>query len=670
MMSEYAIELQNITKSFKVVDSQSSALGRRRMTEKTVLDGLDLKVRKGEIVGILGGNGSGKSTLLKIISGILAPTEGKVLVEGKVASILELAVGFHDDLSGIENIYIRAKLYNIPRHVIDERLQDIIDYADIGDYIHSPVRMYSSGMRSRLAFAIMINVDADVFVIDEALSVGDSRFNMKTTGFMKGLVMRGKTVLITSHSTYTLRSICSRAVILENGRITRDGIPEEICAVYDTVDLGTEEDVRRNADYGIPLAEYRMSKLCMRDGDEKGAAEWLQKAAYSGNPIAMTEYAEICLEKQDPVSAERFLLMAAKRGNREAMWRYSDLHSEFREDDLERTLRIMARKGDHFDAYRYAEYLRIVVRNEADRQKAYHAYRTAAALGNIDARYRAATMLLNGTGTTIDIAGALEELVALGNMGHTKAMSDLAKIHTDGRYVKPDFAEGFRWTLKLANAGVADSQFTVAIMYASGIGTEVDMDEADAWFRRYAVCALEGPVSEASESAKIIGCKLPLDSFRINNVLIKGHSRRALSENLTTMMDTSRVKRPDYVFQLAQQAANTAGRPQSYLADCYYRGIGVDADPARAFELFHVAADSGSSRAMMTLALMYRYGVGTERDMEMFERYIRMAAKRDNTVAMNIMDEWKKSNQARLKKVADPRKINRRRNVGQSGGKS
>ncbi|MCQ2070617.1 MAG: ATP-binding cassette domain-containing protein [archaeon] len=670
MMGEYAIELRNVTKSFKIVDPSPSTFGRRKTSEKTVLDGVNLNVKKGEIVGILGGNGSGKSTLLKIISGIIAPSGGDVIVEGKVASILELAVGFHDDLSGIENIYIRAKLYNIPKHVIDERLQDIIDYADIGDYIYSPVRTYSSGMKSRLAFAIMINVDADVFVIDEALSVGDSRFNMKTTGFMKGLVMKGKTVLITSHSSYTLKSICSRAVILENGKIVKEGIPEEVCAVYDTVDLGTEEDVRRHADYGIPLAEYRMSKLCKRDGEPEKSAEWLQKAAFSGNPIAMTEYAELCIDKGDMESAERFLLMAAKRGHRDAMWKYSVLHSEFQEDDLEKTLEIMSRKGDHFDAYRYAEYLRIVARNEAGLEKAYAAYRTAADMGNLDAKYRAAAMQINGTGTVIDIKNAIADLEVLGNYGHTKAMSDLAKIYMDGRYVKPDFETGFQWTLKLANAGIADSQFTVAIMYSSGIGTEVDMDEADAWFRIYAISALEGPVSEASESAKIIGCRLPLDSFRINNVLIKGYSKRALSENLTTMMDTSKVKRQDYVFQLAKQAAYTSGKPQSFLADCYYRGIGVEADPAKAFELFHVAADSGSSRAMMTVALMYRYGVGTERDMEMFERYIRMAAKRDNTVAMNVIEEWKKSNQARLKKVADPRKINRRRNGGRSGGKS
>lgn len=169
MMEPFAVELRDVRKTYTI----RSGKGRRKNETKTVLDNLNLSVGRGEILGILGGNGSGKSTLLKILSGIIAPTSGKVVTSGKIASILELTVGFHEELSGIENIYIRAKLYGIPKKTIDERLDEIIDYADIGDYVYNPVRTYSSGMRSRLAFAIMVNVDADIFIIDEALSVGD-----------------------------------------------------------------------------------------------------------------------------------------------------------------------------------------------------------------------------------------------------------------------------------------------------------------------------------------------------------------------------------------------------------------------------------------------------------------------------------------------------------------
>lgn len=253
-MDETALEIRNVTKTYPI----RTGKGKRKGGTNTVLDGISLSVMKGEVLGILGGNGSGKSTLLKILSGVIAPSAGEVVVNGKVASILELTVGFHEDLSGLENIYIRAKLYGIPKDVIEERLDEIIKYADIGDYIYNPIRTYSSGMRSRLAFAIMVNVDADVFIIDEALSVGDSRFNVKTMGFLEHLAMEGRTVLITSHSTYVLRMFCSRAVILDGGRITADGDPDEICKEFDALDLGTQEELVRWAGQGIPDAEYRM----------------------------------------------------------------------------------------------------------------------------------------------------------------------------------------------------------------------------------------------------------------------------------------------------------------------------------------------------------------------------------------------------------------------------
>ncbi len=254
MMDQTAVEIRNVTKTYPIRTQK----GKRKGGTNTVLGGVNLTVAKGEVLGILGGNGSGKSTLLKILSGVIAPSSGEVVIKGKVASILELTVGFHEDLSGIENIYVRAKLYGIPKDVIDQRLDDIIQYADIGDYIYNPIRTYSSGMRSRLAFAIMINVDADVFIIDEALSVGDSRFNVKTMGFLEGLAMQGRTVLITSHSTYVLRMFCSRAVILDNGVITADGDPDEICKEYDALNLGTQEELVRSAETGVPDAEYRM----------------------------------------------------------------------------------------------------------------------------------------------------------------------------------------------------------------------------------------------------------------------------------------------------------------------------------------------------------------------------------------------------------------------------
>ncbi|MBO6083871.1 MAG: ATP-binding cassette domain-containing protein, partial [Candidatus Methanomethylophilaceae archaeon] len=571
-MDGHAIELKGVTKTYSIRTKENG----RKSSTNTVLDHIDLTVRKGEIIGVLGGNGSGKSTLLKILSNIIAPTEGRVVVNGKVASILELTVGFHDELSGLENIYIRAKLYGIPRKVIDERLGDIIEYADIGDYIHNPVRTYSSGMKSRLAFAVMVNVDADIFIIDEALSVGDSRFTIKTVGFLENLAVQGKTVLITSHSTYVLRSFCTRAVVLDGGKIVADGLPDVVCPAYDVIDLGSQEALVEHAGKGIPQAQYILSKRCLADGDREGYADWLSKAAYSNHPKAMVEYAAVRASEGDTAEAERLLLSAAKRGNTEAMWRYSAMTQGFDGGDIRHGLKAIARKGDHFDVYRFARYLDLTALNDDDLAQAYNEYERAARMGNKGACYEAALMKLNGIGTPIDSEGAIQDLRDLAEQGDMQAMQDLVRIYTDGTYISPDTKEQLRWQTKLANAGVARSQFAVAMMLMNGIGTEPDPAAAEEWLARYAVSSLEDPLADAADSAKIIGSKLPMDAYAINMSLIGGYSRRALISNLSVMLDVPNVKDKDLVFQLSQQAANSAGASSTVLAECYLKGIGTE----------------------------------------------------------------------------------------------
>ncbi len=662
-MTAPILELRNISKDYKI----RTGNGRKAIGIKTVLDDISLTVDRGEIVGILGGNGSGKSTLLKILSNIIAPTKGQVIVNGKVASIIELTVGFHDELSGLENIYIRGKLYGIPKKVIDERLSSIIDYADIGDYIHNPVRTYSSGMKSRLAFAVMINVDADIFIIDEALSVGDSRFTLKTIGFLQNLVAHGKTVLITSHSTYVLRSFCTRAIVLSDGKISDDGLPEDVCAKYDVIDLGSEEALIDNANKGVPQAEYLLSKQCLARGDSEGYLEWLNRAAYSNHTNAMVELASLYASEGSIEEAEKLLLSAAKRGNEVARWRYSALTQEFEGDEIRKALKAISRRGDHFDVYRFAKYLRLTALTDKDLEAAYKEYEVAIRLGNKGASYEAALMKLNGIGTPIDVDGAIADLRALGEMGDLQAMQDLVRIYKDGMYRSPDTKEQLYWQTKLANAGVPRSQFAVAMMNLNGIGTDKDPNAANEWLSRYAISSLEDPLSDAADSAKIIGNNLPMDAYAINTFLIKGYNRRAFISNLTVMLDVPNVKDKEQVFKMSQQAASSAGASTTFLAECYLKGIGTEPQAKKALELYRLAADYGSTRAMMVVALMYRYGIDGTTDMELFERYIRMAAKRDNAIALAVIDELENKNVKRLKKVANPRKNNMRPKTSSEG---
>jgi lipopolysaccharide transport system ATP-binding protein len=203
----------------------------KRFQEHHALRDVDLTVCRGETLGIVGVNGSGKSTLLQVMAGILAQSSGTVERKGKVAALLELGAGFNPDFSGRENVYLNAALFGLTRSQTDARIQDILEFADIGDFIDQPVRTYSSGMVVRLAFAIITNVDADILIIDEALAVGDVFFVQKCMAFLRKYMERG-TLVFVSHDTNLVLNLCSRAVLISNGSVVLDGDPKRVVERY------------------------------------------------------------------------------------------------------------------------------------------------------------------------------------------------------------------------------------------------------------------------------------------------------------------------------------------------------------------------------------------------------------------------------------------------------
>lgn len=234
-----AIEVQNISKVYKLYETASERFkesvlpfGKRRHQLYYALDNVSFSVKKGEPISIIGRNGSGKSTLLKIISGVLTPSSGRVTVRGKVAALLELGAGFNPELTGLENIYVNGMIMGLSRQQIEQKLDAIVSFADIGEYIHQPVKIYSSGMFARLAFAVGTNVDPDVFIVDEALSVGDIFFQAKSMRKIKELVERGTTLLFVSHDLYAVRSLCKSALWLQAGRVLNFGDASTLTAEY------------------------------------------------------------------------------------------------------------------------------------------------------------------------------------------------------------------------------------------------------------------------------------------------------------------------------------------------------------------------------------------------------------------------------------------------------
>ena len=254
MAKDIVISVKNVEKSFKIYSDKGHTLKERLLffkqrnsyTRHEVLKGVTLEIEKGEVIGLVGHNGCGKSTLLKLMTKIIYPDKGKIEINGKISSLLELGAGFHPDMTGRENIYTNASIFGLTKKEIDNRLDDIIVFSELEEFIDSPVRTYSSGMYMRLAFSVAINVDADILLIDEILAVGDARFQAKCFNKMLELKKSGITIVIVSHDLGSIERLCNRAIWIENGKIKDEGIPHDIVAEYldDIMNKGKNEKIK------------------------------------------------------------------------------------------------------------------------------------------------------------------------------------------------------------------------------------------------------------------------------------------------------------------------------------------------------------------------------------------------------------------------------------------
>lgn len=237
--NENAIEVKNVTKSFKLFYDKPTTLkerlvfwNRKKAEKRTVLKDINLDIKKGETVALIGTNGSGKSTLLKLMTKIIYPTKGSLITHGKLTSLLELGAGFHPDFTGRENIYFNASIFGLTREEIERRVDDIIEFSELKDFIDSPIRTYSSGMYMRLAFSVAINVDAEILLIDEILAVGDKHFQDKCFAKLHELKESDKTIVIVTHNLDQVEKLCTRAIWIYEGEVHMDGKPKEVIDEY------------------------------------------------------------------------------------------------------------------------------------------------------------------------------------------------------------------------------------------------------------------------------------------------------------------------------------------------------------------------------------------------------------------------------------------------------
>lgn len=242
MEKDVAIKVTHVSKDFKLYYDKANTLkekilffskkNRSKNNVLHVLKNINIEIKKGESVALIGTNGSGKSTLLKLMNRIIYPTKGKITKDGKLTSLLELGAGFHDDFTGRENIYFNASIFGLTKEEIDKKLDQIIEFSELEEFIDNPVRTYSSGMYMRLAFSVAINVEADILLIDEILAVGDQHFQDKCFNKLIELKNAGKTIVIVTHSMDQVRRFCDRAIWLYEGEVHRDGQVKEVLEEY------------------------------------------------------------------------------------------------------------------------------------------------------------------------------------------------------------------------------------------------------------------------------------------------------------------------------------------------------------------------------------------------------------------------------------------------------
>lgn len=664
MDDDVMIEIKDLEKSYMIIDEEyfnknvaRQRYARRATKEYQVLKGINLTVKRGEVVGILGKNGSGKSTLQKIMSNIIKPTSGEVHIRGKVSSILELSMGFISDMTGYENIFLRGELYGLKRSEVMEYVDEIIEFANLGDFMYNPVRTYSSGMKARLAFSILIVIDADVFIFDEALGTGDMAFNTQSSEFIRNQIMRNKTVIFTSHSTKAIKDTCTRAIWINDGRIEMDGDPLSVIAAYRNFMIESKDALEKLAEAGVADAEYKLAMQALWANEDDEYDRLIKSAAIHGHAIAQVHYGDRLLvdgDFKDTDQALEMYTLSAEKGNLNGRRKYSMLYSNNLGTvlNLRSIFKQLANDGDPFYMYHYAKLLLGTSWCMEDRVIAFNMFSKAAEKGNLDAKYQTAIMYRDGIGTDTSIDKAVELFSELGAEGHYKSQEILAEMYYNGQFVPRDVNEAFVWYRKSAMQGNQKSQYMIASMYRDGIGVEANEVNAKKWFRRYANSSL---LDQIITAAKVLAVD---DESSYRNIDTELTSRKLFKMAAETFnsraiqyisSDTSIIREIEETkaFEKMYRAAERDGMTKLSAANSYYTGTGVKRDPVRAFELYKELEKNGNPSALYRLSEIYKMGEIVEQDLDLYRAYVYMAAERGHRLAIAKIQKWKRRSERR-----------------------
>ena len=658
MDSDNALEVTHVSKGYWVRKSKNTSDSGKKFPTKVkvpVLNDVSFNVKKGEVVGIIGRNGAGKSTLLSMISGIIHPDSGKISCNGAVASILELGMGFQQDMSGRENIYLKGQLYGFNRKRIDSKIDKIIEYSELGEFIDSPLRTYSTGMIGKLAFSIMVNVEAEIMLVDEVLSTGDLIFNAKASVHFKQMALTGKTILVITHNLSMVESLCERVIWIDNHKIREDGAAKVVCAHYKKDMMDSIEVLESLSEAGNADAQYALA-CKYRDGDGvdinlSKSEQLFQMSARGGSVDGLLNYGDLLSAKNDADSKQQardLFRLAANKNSLEAMRKVA----AFYVDDISlRTSLInnfekFAECGSARSLFEYADLLAKCSTTPDERKGALSLFIDAANQGNVEAQYRVGSFYHQGWGVKKDDSASIEWFKKAASNGHLSAQVYLGNLYYDGILTRSNYSESLKWFTLAAKQGDQKSAYYVATMYLEGKGVDPHPELAKKWFnilydqnimQYYALMSnyLAGsdPVHafEFMSRAQAVGnkyalramgqyCKdgrgTPVDvnSARhyFNEAALQGNVIAIIS--MINLYISGSIKNAEaYSFaltKLKELAYNGNVDAARRLGKMYYEGIGVDIDYQTALDLFSIGAKYGDAPSYVKLAEIYRDGRG------------------------------------------------------------
>lgn len=611
MKKENSVEVREVSKSFPIRYTTIYG-GTARSGTKQVLDKLSFDVRKGEVMGLVGSNGSGKSTILKIIAGIMYPDSGTFEVRGRIASILELGMGFDPEMTGRDNIRLKCQMFGLTNEEIDRDMDEMIAFSEIGDQIDMPLRTYSSGMTAKVAFAVLTHIRCDVMIIDEALSVGDAGFNVKCKMAFDRMKKDGRTIILASHNLSIIEDMCDRVVWLDQGRARETGNAYTVCGHY-YIDL-TESPatLKALADSGDVVSQNRLGRI-YRDGinvekDEAKAAEWFGKAVTMGHLDSMVDLADIKMKNGDREGARQLLEKAAVAGNAVAVTRLSLLKED--KDGIAKRFVSSLEKTAESGNLRAKKLLgdvclagNLVPRDPA---RAFALFRECAERGDPASMCSLGLCYRDGNGVQRDLEKADRWLSESARRGFNYARGVLINSYRRGTGFGVDMVKVAEWLGYAANTGDANAMLQLGNMYRDGQGVDKDPKRSGDWLTKFAV---QGRLN--GENA-------------YGDILKQGNFGRGKSECIPWYEDAAKNGHPVAAFNLAI---------------CYRDGIGIPADSSKAAQWFEKSAEGRFSRAMLELANMYLQGNGVPRDEKKGFGYMKQAADMRNWRAVRPLAE-------------------------------